>query len=92
MGQLVTEALRICKEDGEPFTYLMPAAEAIYRPYDFVSAGWCDKFVIEAEEVEEVEEVEEAAILQASGCYCAGTWTGGINTKCRKSYITDMPV
>ena len=25
MGQLVTEALRICKEDGEPFTYLMPA-------------------------------------------------------------------
>lgn len=33
MGQLVTEALRICKEDGEPFTYLMPAAEAIYRPY-----------------------------------------------------------
>lgn len=55
MGQLVTEALRICKEDGEPFTYLMPAAEAIYRPYDFVSAGWCDKFVIEAEEVEEAD-------------------------------------
>ena len=55
MGQLVTEALRICKEDGEPFTVLMPAAEAIYRPYDFVSAGWCDKFVIEAEEVEEAD-------------------------------------
>ena len=33
----------------------MPAAEAIYRPYDFVSAGWCDKFVIEAEEVEEAD-------------------------------------
>ena len=35
MGQLVTEALRICKEDGEPFTYLMPAAEAIYTPFQF---------------------------------------------------------
>lgn len=52
MGQLVKEALRVCKEAGEPFTYLMPAAEAIYRPYDFVSAGWCDKLVIEVEEAE----------------------------------------
>ena len=35
MRALLTRALRDMKEQGYPFTFLMPAAEAIYTPYDF---------------------------------------------------------
>lgn len=35
MGSLLKQSLRDMYRRGEPFTYLMPAAEAIYYPYDF---------------------------------------------------------
>ena len=106
MGQLVTEALRICKEDGEPFTYLMPAAEAIYRPYDFVSAGWCDKFVIEAEEAAPslpqarwdaiVPELGQAGSIQNVGNHTLqicpfDRWTAG-QTKQLESFAAELPM
>lgn len=57
MGKLVTEALRICREAGEVYTYLMPAAEAIYQPYDFISAGWCQKVTIDAADLSNEDNV-----------------------------------
>ncbi|MGN6713326.1 GNAT family N-acetyltransferase [Anaerocolumna jejuensis] len=35
MGLLIEKALQWMYEEGKPFTYLMPAAEVIYYPYDF---------------------------------------------------------
>ena len=35
MGQLLKQAMRMMHDRKEPFTFLMPAAEAIYYPYDF---------------------------------------------------------
>ncbi len=35
MGQLLKKTMRIMHDRKEPFTFLMPAAEAIYHPYDF---------------------------------------------------------
>lgn len=35
MRQLLTEALRDMRGEGRAFTFLMPAAEAIYTPFDF---------------------------------------------------------
>lgn len=35
MGQLLRKAMREMYDRKEPFTFLMPAAEAIYYPYDF---------------------------------------------------------
>lgn len=35
MGALLKQVLRNMSEAGESFTFLMPAAEAIYSPYDF---------------------------------------------------------
>lgn len=36
MGQLLKHMLREMNEEGMPFCFLMPAAAAIYAPYDFV--------------------------------------------------------
>jgi hypothetical protein len=35
MSSLIGEALEDMRRIGEPFAFLMPAAEAIYRPFDF---------------------------------------------------------
>lgn len=35
MAALLNYAVQVMKERGEPFTFLMPAAEAIYRPFGF---------------------------------------------------------
>ncbi len=35
MASLLTEALKDMYRQGEPFTYLMPASEQIYYPFDF---------------------------------------------------------
>lgn len=37
MCRLLTEALSQMKQEKIPFTYLMPASEAIYQPFDFVT-------------------------------------------------------
>ena len=39
MRQVLTAALRDMYREGRAFTYLMPAAEAIYTPYDFRFVG-----------------------------------------------------
>lgn len=39
MGRLLRRTLKDLHEANEPITYLMPAAEAIYTPYDFVVIG-----------------------------------------------------
>lgn len=35
MAKLLNHTMRIMQERGEPFTFLMPAAEAIYKPFGF---------------------------------------------------------
>ena len=35
MAKLLNYTMQIMKERGEPFTFLMPAAEAIYKPFGF---------------------------------------------------------
>lgn len=35
MRSLLTHVLQVMKERGEPFTFLMPASEAIYKPFGF---------------------------------------------------------
>lgn len=35
MRQLLNHAMQIMKDKGEPFTFLMPASEAIYKPFGF---------------------------------------------------------
>lgn len=35
MAALLKESMREMREEKQPFTFLMPAAEAIYRPFDF---------------------------------------------------------
>jgi predicted acetyltransferase len=35
MRQLLNRAMQIMADRGEPFTFLMPAAEAIYKPFGF---------------------------------------------------------
>ncbi len=35
MGRLLRESMRVMYDRKEPFTFLMPAAEAIYYPHDF---------------------------------------------------------
>lgn len=35
MRQLLNHAIQIMEDRGEPFTFLMPAAEAIYKPFGF---------------------------------------------------------
>ena len=35
MREVLTKALRDMNLEGRPFTFLMPASEAIYRPFDF---------------------------------------------------------
>ncbi len=39
MRRLLTKALRDMEEEGLPFTFLMPADEAIYTPFDFRLMG-----------------------------------------------------
>lgn len=35
MATLLNHAMQVMKDRGEPFTFLMPAAEAIYKPFGF---------------------------------------------------------
>lgn len=48
MGRLLKKALRLLKSQGEPFTYLMPAAVDIYKPYQFVPVGFTEGEVRQA--------------------------------------------
>lgn len=56
MRALLTRALRDMKEQGYPFTFLMPADEAIYTPFDFRLMGNDDEEGLAQLGPEELEE------------------------------------
>ncbi len=66
MGDLLKKMLRDMNADREPFTFLMPAAEAIYRPFGFRFV-W-DRPALEwKEEVWESLEKTEAGLTEQEG-------------------------
>lgn len=56
MRALLTKALRDMYEDGRPFTFLMPADEAIYTPFDFSLMGNDDEESLAALKPDELAE------------------------------------
>lgn len=72
MGLLLKEAMRILKSQGDPFTYLMPAAVDIYKPYQFVPVGF-------TEETVRYVSVHETALRAAEvGKTCSGSAEGSL--------------
>ena len=56
MRELLTKALRDMYADGRPFTFLMPANEAIYTPFDFRLMGNDDEESLVTRKPEELAE------------------------------------
>lgn len=56
MRELLTQALRDMYADGRPFTFLMPADEAIYTPFDFRLMGNDDEESLVTRKPEELAE------------------------------------
>ena len=56
MRELLTKALRDMYADGRPFTFLMPADEAIYTPFDFRLMGNDDEESLVIRKPEELAE------------------------------------
>ena len=56
MRELLTKALRDMYADGRPFTFLMPADEAIYPPFDFRLMGNDDEESLVTRKPEELAE------------------------------------
>lgn len=56
MRALLTKALQDMYADGRPFTFLMPADEAIYTPFDFRLMGNDDEEGLAAQGSKELEE------------------------------------
>ena len=56
MRELLTKALRDMYADGRPFTFLMPADEAIYTPFDFRLMGNDDEESLVTRKPEELAE------------------------------------
>lgn len=56
MRELLTKALRDMYADGRPFTFLMPADEAIYTPFDFRLMGNDDEESLAVRNPEELAE------------------------------------
>lgn len=52
MGNLLSEALRMMYRRREPWTYLMPAAEELYIPYDFVPVYRTMRYVWEGDKTD----------------------------------------
>lgn len=61
MGQLLRAAMKDMYDDGQLFTYLMPAAYAIYAPYDFRYVYEQRRFAMKIEK-EESGELEAAQL------------------------------
>lgn len=70
MGALLKQALHDMYQEGEVFTFLMPAAEAIYTPYDFRTVYEQNQRYYQAGEVYpenvQVAEVTEADLSELS--------------------------
>ncbi len=81
MGQLIKEAFQWLYEKKEPFSYLMPAREGIYEPYDFrkiyqaqkekVKEASCDekKAIYRFVDYREVEEPEREKLEAVASQY-----------------------
>lgn len=61
MRQLLVHALKEMYGEKEPFTFLMPAAEAIYRPYDFRFVFRQAQMKITGEDLGVLYEMKEAS-------------------------------
>ena len=57
MREVLTKALRDMNLEGRPFTFLMPAAEAIYRPFDFRFIWKKPELVLKQEAGESIEKI-----------------------------------
>lgn len=56
MKRLMIQAIEDMYKDGEPFAYLMPAAEAIYEPYDFVVVAAQEYYKVNGEYSEDSDD------------------------------------
>ena len=54
MATVLTKVLRDMNKEKRPLTFLMPAAEAIYAPYDFTYISREKRMVLEKENIEQV--------------------------------------
>jgi hypothetical protein len=65
MGKLLREAMKMMYTAKEPFTFLMPAAEAIYTPYDFRFIYHQNQTMIDGREFPAEIEVKDADLGDA---------------------------
>lgn len=81
MGELLRRCLRDMRNAGESFTYLMPAAEAIYLPYDF-------RTVYEQElcYYREGEKLQKGVLVEPACVNEAGPLAEAVNTELKKNY------
>lgn len=78
MRNLLNLAMREMAENGEPFTFLMPASEAIYLPFGFQFVSWQRQGILKAEPEQnlnhrngEEKQKDEAEIAGENGEICA---------------------
>lgn len=72
MREVLTRALRDMNLEGRPFTFLMPAAEAIYRPFDFRFIWKRQKLQLVSDAREKLEQIpvsESREDCEAAGAY-----------------------
>lgn len=68
MAALLKMSMKQMYADGEPFTFLMPAAEAIYRPFDFRYIYAQRQSSITAEQVEDFDNIKAGLSFEDAGC------------------------
>lgn len=66
MGKLLMKAMQDMYRKKEPFTYLMPAAEAIYAPYDFCFIYWQNQTVLKGTEGKAEVDLADAGLSDAA--------------------------
>ncbi len=52
MASLLHHTMEVMAERGEPFTFLMPAAEAIYKPFGFETVYWIQHSSVQGKKTE----------------------------------------
>lgn len=81
MRNLLIEGMKEMRQDGQPFTFLMPVDEAIYRPFGFrtvyeqsirrgekeAPTGWHNVF---EEEIPSLAKISEAILKEDYDVYC----------------------
>lgn len=59
MGSLLLQALKQAEQEGCPFLFLMPAKEAIYQPFDFVTVYEQGNYILEELKVEKISDNQQ---------------------------------